>query len=242
MTPVQNGDNRKFKKLYVGTYQPAAARLAGFLVPMPDKIPLYIVRHGCTKLNGEGGTSEDRIRAWSDVPLTDKGRMEARRAASKLAGKGIGAIVASDLIRAEETAKIIGNILGIKPVFTMKLRPWDLGIFTKQRTVDALPRIEVYVRDTPDKPIPEGESFNTFRDRNFQGFYEAVRDNPGKIVACIAHHRNEMTMLGWDADGQPLSHAIDPDKLLQKGDPPGGIHKIMTTLDALRGKVTQRAA
>src|SRR5262249_43760258 len=124
---------------------------------------LYIVRHGATKLNGEDNTSVDR--AWSDVPLTEKGRQEARQAARKLKGKGIGVIVASDLDRARETAEIIGAELGIKPTFTPKLRPWDLGKFTGTKTIEALPQIEIYAREKPDTPVPEGESFNQFRTR-----------------------------------------------------------------------------
>lgn len=199
-------------------------------------VTLYVVRHGATSLNGESGNSVDRIRAWSNVPLTDQGRQEARQAAMKLRGKGVGAIVASDLDRAKETAEIIGRGIGLIPTFSRKLRPWDLGIFTGKSTPESLPKIEVYARDKPDTPVPEGESFNQFRDRAFDGVSEAVAAHPGKIVALITHHRVEMLLLAWDTDGQPPSHEVDIDKLLQKGDPPGGVHKLTTTVAALRGK------
>src|SRR5580765_3059025 len=88
---------------------------------------IYVVRHGCTDMNAEGGTSADKIRGWSNVPLNDVGREDAHRAAESLKDKGITAIVASDLDRSKETASIIGKTLGIEPEYTMKLRPWDLG-------------------------------------------------------------------------------------------------------------------
>jgi broad specificity phosphatase PhoE len=201
-------------------------------------VTLYIVRHGCTKLNGEDNTSVDKIRAWLDVPLTDKGRAEARMAAAKLRGKNVGAIVASDLSRARETAQIIGQALGIKPTFTRKLRPWDLGIFTGKSTRESLPKIGEYARNKPDVAVPQGESFNAFRDRAFEGFYEAAASHPGKIVCCVTHHRDEMLMLAWDKDGQPADHSVDIEKLLQAGDPPGGVHKLTTTLAALKGRLT----
>jgi broad specificity phosphatase PhoE len=201
-------------------------------------VTVYIVRHGATKLNNQVDTSVDRIRAWLDVPLVEEGREEARKAAAKLRGKGIGAIVSSDLDRARETAEIIGGILKIKPTFTMKLRPWDLGKFTGKSTKESLPEIEIYARDKPDQAVPQGESFNKFRDRAFEGFHEAVRAHPGETVACVTHHRDEMLMLAWDADGQPASHEVDIDKLLQKGDPPGGVHKLTTTIWALHGLFT----
>jgi broad specificity phosphatase PhoE len=203
---------------------------------------LYIVRHGCTKMNGEGGTSVDRIRAWTDVPLTDKGREEAREAAAKLGGKGIGAIVASNLSRARETAEIIGRTLGLTPTFTHKLRPWDLGKFTGAKTHEALPQIARYVREKPDTPVPDGESFDQFKTRAFQGFYEAVAVHPGQIVAIVTHHRDERLMIAWDKAGQPNDHAIEIDVLLQKGDPPGGVIKLTTTLAALKGRLTHEEA
>src|SRR6266436_4759907 len=88
---------------------------------------VFIVRHGATKMNDAGGVSVDRERGWSDVPLTKEGRQEGQRAGIKLRGKGIEAIVASDLARSHETAVIIGNLVGVKPQFSHELRPWNLG-------------------------------------------------------------------------------------------------------------------
>lgn len=203
-------------------------------------IVMFIGRHGETKMNNQSDMSEDHIRAWLDVPLTDKGRDEARQMAAKLRGKGIGAIVASDLVRAAETAEIAGAILGIKPTFTMKLRPWDLGEFTGQSTKEALPEIERYVRDMPDKAVPKGESFHTFQHRMFDGVHGAVVAHPGKIPLLVTHHRVLQDLLAWDAAGQPASHEIDVDVLLQRGDPPGGVHKLTTTIWALHGYFTPR--
>jgi Histidine phosphatase superfamily (branch 1) len=176
------------------------------------------------------------------VPLTDKGREEARAAATKLKGRDVGAIVSSDLSRAHETAEILGSILEIDPSSSQKLRPWDLGKFTGSKTEEALPEIERYARDKPDTPVPEGESFNDFRDRAFDGFYEAVASHPGKIVVCVTHHRDEMLMRAWDKAGQPNDHAIDLEVFLQKGDAPGRVHKLATTLAALKGRLTHEEA
>lgn len=207
--------------------------------PAADKLmhdrTLYIVRHGCTRLNGEDTTSVDRIRAWSDVPLTDRGRDEARQAAAKLRGKGIGAIVASDLSRARETAEIIGKALGLTPTFSRTLRPWDLGKFTGKATPEALPQIERYVRDKPDTPVPDGESFHQFCARAFHGFYNALAAHPDTIVAIVTHHRDERLLTAWDKTSQPSDHSIDIEMFLQKGDPPGGIIRLTTTLAALKG-------
>jgi broad specificity phosphatase PhoE len=191
-------------------------------LPKPTSTTVYIVRHGATKLNNQVDMSEDRIRGWSDVPLVEEGRQEARGAAKKLVGKGIKAIVTSDLSRAHETADIIGKIIGIKPVASQKLRPWNLGKLTGCTTKEALPKIAEYVRNRPDEAVPDGESFNSFKARAFAGLAEAVAQNAAPIL-IVTHHRDERLFEAWQKLGQPASHAIDLDTFLQKGDPPGGI-------------------
>lgn len=186
-------------------------------------IPLCIVRHGETKLNNDKDTSQDRIRGWADVPLTEQGRKEAKLAAGKLKKHNIKVIICSDLSRAHETAKIIGKILGIKPIPSKKLRPWDLGNLTGTSTKKALPSIAKYVRETPTKKVPDGESFENFSDRAFEGFQEAVKQAKGKNLCIVSHHRDERLIVAWDKAGQPANHKIDLDTFLSKGDPPGGV-------------------
>ena len=76
---------------------------------------VFIVRHGATKMNAGAGVSVDKERGWSDVPLTNEGRLEAQKAGIKLRGKGIEHISSSDLHRAQETAVTIGHHLGVHP-------------------------------------------------------------------------------------------------------------------------------
>jgi broad specificity phosphatase PhoE len=208
----------------------------------PHVRPLTIVRHGATKMNNQTDDSADRIRSWLDVPLVEKGREEARLSAAKLLGKGIGVIECSDLVRAHETAQIIGSELGLTPTPTRKLRPWDLGIYTGTSTKLALPEIRKYVCDKPDIAVPEGESFHQFKERFFEGCYDALANHPGEIVLIVTHHRGERVLESWDKTGQPPDHTIDIQTFLQKGDPPGGIKTIMTTEQALKGKLSHHEA
>lgn len=198
---------------------------------------LYIVRHGMTMMNNDTDTSADRIRGWIDVPLVEEGREEARRAGAKLKGKDIAAIVSSDLSRARETAEIIGGIIDVIPTFTKKLRPWDLGTFAGMSTKEALPKLARYACETPDEPVPEGESFHQFKTRAFQGFYEAVTEHHGPVL-IVSHHRDERILEAWDKEGQPNDHSIDLKTFLQKGDPPGGVKTLTTTKQALRGMLS----
>lgn len=197
-------------------------------------VTLRIVRHGATRLNGESEISVDKERGWSDVPLTAEGRQEARDAAAKLKGAGIEVIVSSDLKRAKETALIIGGILGVKPEFSFKLRPWNLGDLTGKVMTEAKPQIAAYA-NKPDAKVPGGESFHAFRDRAFEGLGEAVEKHQGKQILIVAHHRVERLIGGWEKAGQPEDHEIDIPTFMQKGDPPGGIITLRTSEEALEG-------
>lgn len=199
----------------------------------PDRT-IYIVRHGKTKLNNQSDLSVDRERGWSNVPLTAEGRQEAQRAALKLKTKGIEAIVSSDLERAKQTAQIIGKVLGIKPEFSSKLRPWNLGDLTGKVMTEATPQIAAYAKK-PDEVVPGGESFNTFCERAFQGFAECVGAHPDETLLVVCHHRVERLIEGWNELGQPADHAIDLDVFMSDGEPPGGIEELETTVAKLKG-------
>jgi broad specificity phosphatase PhoE len=200
-----------------------------------DRRTIYVVRHGKTKFNGEAGISCDRERGWSDVPLTAEGREEARKAGAALKSKGLTAIVSSDLVRAKETAQIIGKIIGIKPEFSFKLRPWNLGDLTGMDMEKANPQIAAGTK-SPDKPVKGGESFNAFKTRAFQGLEEAVRKHSDPLL-IVCHHRLERLIAGWVKAGEPPSHAINLNTFLEQGDPPGGIIILHTSEAALGARV-----
>lgn len=63
---------------------------------------LLLTRHGETDWN-----TARRIQGWSDIPLNERGREQARRLAQRLAGEELAAIYASDLDRCLETAAIV---------------------------------------------------------------------------------------------------------------------------------------
>ncbi|MDZ5471254.1 histidine phosphatase family protein [Bacillus sp. 31A1R] len=66
-----------------------------------------IIRHGRTEWNKEG-----RAQGSSDIPLNEDGLFEARRLAKRLSGENWNVIYSSNLLRAKQTADIIGEKLG----------------------------------------------------------------------------------------------------------------------------------
>jgi probable phosphoglycerate mutase len=82
------------------------------------------VRHGETEWN-----AEMRMQGQLDTGLSARGRWQAGRVAEALAGEGIEAIFASDLVRAHHTAKAIAAVVGLPIATDAALRERSFGIF-----------------------------------------------------------------------------------------------------------------
>lgn len=80
---------------------------------------LFLVRHGETEWSRSG-----RHTGWTDVPLTEQGREEARRLVPLVRELRIGAAFVSPLRRAWETAELIGVD---DARVDADLREWDYG-------------------------------------------------------------------------------------------------------------------
>ena len=130
---------------------------------------LWLVRHGQSTWNVAG-----RIQGQSPAAggLTAAGRDEAARAARQLAANtpGAGLIVASDLPRAAETARIIADRLGWPVGYDQDLREQRLGALEGRRLAaprstgpvpasgqDAVDAVDALWRDPYRRP-PGGES------------------------------------------------------------------------------------
>lgn len=178
---------------------------------------IILVRHGATALN-EG---EEKIRGWKDVPLNEHGHEEAKVAGKKLKGL-VDAIVSSDLIRTKQTAKHISDETGAPIVaFSKALRPWNVGVFTSQPVKLILQDLYTAAKRSPNDKIPEGESFNDFKDRFLKEIQVIEKAFPNKRVAVVAHHRNERMYEAWKKKGAPDNYDFDWDTFAQKGIPPG---------------------
>ena len=85
---------------------------------------IYIVRHGATDWNQSG-----RIQGHIDIPLNETGRAQARIVSRRLAAFGATALCSSDLLRAYETAQIIGQTTGLRVLQEPELREINFGVW-----------------------------------------------------------------------------------------------------------------
>ncbi len=95
--------------------------------------PLLAIRHGESTMNA--------ARVWqgqADAPLTPRGREQAQRLADALAGRGVAALVTSDLARARQTADILAERLGLTPWLEPDLREMDVGSWSARPHAELL--------------------------------------------------------------------------------------------------------
>lgn len=86
---------------------------------------LYFARHGRTADN-----ARRVFQGQSGGGLDAHGRAQAERLAARVASLALDAIVTSDLLRAVETARIVGAACGLDPALESALREVDVGAWS----------------------------------------------------------------------------------------------------------------
>ena len=191
---------------------------------------IVLIRHGSTALNSSSNSSPDRIRGWQDVPLDDRGVIDAHKSATELKDmKGVGAqrvtaLFSSDLIRSSHTAAIIAKDTGIPfsaQHISQLFRPWNLGNFNGQDSKRAAPQINKYAENTPRVRVPGGESFHDFERRFFRGLAILCRQ-PG-LPALVTHYRCLCLLESWAKAGYMPNGSIDHVNFNKQGEAPGHV-------------------
>jgi probable phosphoglycerate mutase len=155
---------------------------------------LLLVRHGQSTAAARGLTG-----GWSNPPLTDLGREQARRLAERLAAEVTGdvSLFSSDLERAAVTARTLGERLGVEPVLDPDLRELDngaaAGLTLAQARALELPRTE----PTLDwVPYEGAESWRRMASRVRACLDRlAARSEPVAIV--VTHGNSSVAALKW---------------------------------------------
>ena len=152
---------------------------------------LVLVRHGESQWN-----LENRFTGWVDVPLTDKGREEARKAGEKIKGIKFDKAYTSVLQRATETLSIILKVLGqgklpIEKDQALNERHYgDLQGLNKAETAKKYGDEQVRIwRRSYDIAPPKGESLKDTAARTLPYFEKRIIPDlkAGKNILVAAH-------------------------------------------------------
>ncbi|MEW2299648.1 histidine phosphatase family protein [Streptomyces sp. NPDC006655] len=147
---------------------------------------VFLVRHGETEWSRSG-----RHTGWTDVPLTEHGRDEARRLEPLIRSHRIGAAFVSPLRRARETAELIGVAETAR--VDADLREWDYGGYEGVTTVEiqrTRPGWFLFADGVapgpPDRPGESPEQVGERADRMLAKVDAALADTEGAVL-LVAH-------------------------------------------------------
>lgn len=157
---------------------------------------LYFVRHGESTWNVrkvvQGQTASPE--------LTALGREQAEAAADQLAALGVRRIVASDLMRARQTAEIIAARLGLEVEWSPLLRERHWGVFQGGPSAVA---VAAEAELEPHEPVDGGESRHDLRDR-VRGLLATLDDRPTALVSHGGLIREALVVLGVGGPDDPV--------------------------------------
>ncbi len=92
---------------------------------------VLLLRHAESTWNADA-----RWQGWGNPPLSERGHAQARDLAERLTGAGITRVVSSDLVRAAETAAILGRTLDLRHELDARLRERNLGRWSGLREAE----------------------------------------------------------------------------------------------------------
>jgi broad specificity phosphatase PhoE len=143
----------------------------------------------------------------TDVPLTDRGRQEARRVGEKLEGRRFAVVLTSPLSRALDTCRLAG--LGAQAETRDGLREWDYGAY------EGLTTAEIQVEDPGwtiwTGEVPGGETIAEVAARA-DHILDEVRAAEGDVAVFSHGHFLRVLAARWiglDASAGALL-ALDP--------------------------------
>jgi probable phosphoglycerate mutase len=158
---------------------------------------IWLGRHGETEWTIGG-----RHTGSTDIPLTDRGREQARALGQGFAGVEFGLVLSSPRSRAEETARLAG----FEPRIDDRLVEWDYGDYEGLTTAEIK-------RERPDWDLwrdgcPGGESAAEVAAR-LEPLLAELRERDGGRVAIFGHgHCLRALAASWVGLGPEAGRAL----------------------------------
>lgn len=147
---------------------------------------LFLLRHGEVRKVGEGRHYIGQL----DLPLSERGRVQANAWAGYFAPVELDAIVCSDLSRCLETARTIGAPGQLTPRACPELREISLGKWEGQSFATIRSRdskaFQLRGKRIADHYPPGGESFRDLEHRIWP-FFEAHLHQPQSRILVVTH-------------------------------------------------------
>jgi probable phosphoglycerate mutase len=145
---------------------------------------ILLARHGETDWN-----SERRWQGHADRPLNEVGRQQARELAETLTDRAIDVVYSSDLLRAHETALIVGERLGLPVSVDAGLREVDVGDWSGRvhSEIEGLDPDGYRRWREGGKGWAGGESYEEMGERVVAAVLRLAARHPGETVLIVTH-------------------------------------------------------
>lgn len=159
------------------------------LILNPQKLSMvYIifVRHGQSTSNVMRVLSHDRDKH----PLTDLGKTQAEKAGIELSRVSVSKLFTSPVLRARETAEIIGKRIGLRPLEDPRLTERYLGEFNNTKVPEGAHwKIQLYSGN-----FRGVERWEEMQERMLS-FMDSVRQE--EVVVAVSHHDPIKSVIGY---------------------------------------------
>jgi len=167
---------------------------------------LILVRHGQSEYN-----AKDLWTGWIDVPLTELGRKEAKKAGEEIKDLKIDVVFVSDLIRSKQTWEEMAKVLDLEDLITTEapeIKERSYGILAGLNKWEVKKKYgdEKWLkwRRAWDEPIPNGETLKDVYDRVVPYYEKTILPllKEGKNV-LLSDHGNSLRALVKYLDNIP---------------------------------------
>ena len=147
---------------------------------------LYFIRHG----ESEANILQEISNRGEKHPLTDRGIAQAENLAGHLAGIRLAKIYTSPLLRARQTAQILGDALNIPIEITDALREYDCGLLEGRADPAAWALFwqayNAWMAGELNMRLRGGESFTDMQAR-FVPFIEELTSSDRGDILLVSH-------------------------------------------------------
>jgi broad specificity phosphatase PhoE len=158
------------------------------MVNQTNNLTLFLLRHGESVANVTHTFASKKL----DLPLTDFGTQQINQIAEPMKNIGFDIIYTSPLLRAQQTAEIIGKSCGLNPIVVESLREIDVGELDG-KCIEETDRRKIYDgviskwdKGQNDIGFKEGESLIVVGQR-IKDFLKALDDKNDEKILVVAH-------------------------------------------------------
>jgi broad specificity phosphatase PhoE len=168
---------------------------------------LFLIRDGVTDWH-----AERKVLGHRDISLNDEGLAQAQRATDALADIAIAEVISSPLVRALQTAELVGRRFGIEVARDPRLIDFSAGKWEGMAydEVAAHAEFKAFIKDPLSERIPGADSLHDVSERAVAAVEQALEDNPSGDAIAVITHAGIIRVL--------LTHYL--------GSPPGNYHRI----------------